>query len=244
MEDIKDKKIGELVAEDYKYADVFKKYGIDFCCGGGVTIEEICKRKSLDYNLVINDLKQVNADTDVADDFNHWKLDRLIDHIIDAHHAYVKENLPLLMAYSTKVAQVHGPSHPETIKINRLIENLVDELLPHMEKEEVVLFPYIKKLLKIENGNRLDATLGTVENPIKAMISEHEVAGDIMRQIAELSSEFTPPAGACNTYIVLYNKLRHFEEDLHRHIHLENNILFPKAIAIEKEKDADYQGRL
>ena len=233
MKKLKDKKVGNLVAEDYRYADVFRKYGIDFCCGGGVSVEDICRKKGLDYQQVVNELTRISTDFKPTQDYNNWELDRLIDHIVTVHHQYVRENLPLLGFYATKVAQVHGITHPETVEISRLIDDLQEELTPHLEKEEVVLFPFIKRLLAPENATQIEpAAFGTVENPIKCMISEHEAAGEIMSSIARLSSNFTPPESACNTYRVLYKKLKEFERDLHEHIHLENNILFPKVIAM------------
>lgn len=228
MENLKDKKVGLLVADNYRFADVFKKYGIDFCCGGGITVEEACRRKGLDHTSVVEELEAAIAEKREGADFNKWQLDYLIDHIVNIHHEYVRENIPLLIAYSDKVAAVHGDAHPETIEINRKVHDLYKELMPHMEKEEVVLFPFIKRLLA--NGADSGAPFGTIENPIKAMMADHDAAGDIMQSISELSADFTPPAGACTTYRVLYLKLLEFQNDLHQHIHLENNILFPKAV--------------
>ncbi|ELR70769.1 Nitric oxide-dependent regulator DnrN or NorA [Fulvivirga imtechensis AK7] len=238
MEHLKDKKVGRLVAEDYRYADVFKKYGIDFCCGGGVSIEEACRKKKLDCNNIIDELNRVIVNKDHDQDFDSWSPDRLADYIIEIHHAYVKEHLPLLVQYSYKVSRVHGGAHPETIEVNRQIHELASELLPHLQKEEVVLFPYIKKLVAAARGgvDLVPASFGSLENPVKMMMEEHDNAGEIMRSISELSSGYTPPASACTTYRVLYQKLRDFENDLHRHIHLENNILFPKVIEMEKQE--------
>lgn len=240
MEHLKDKKVGRLVAEDYRYADVFKKYGIDFCCGGGITIEEACRKKKLDYNNIIEELSRVIVDRDHEKDFDSWSPDRLIDFITEVHHSYVRNNLPLLVQYSQKVAAVHGGVHPETIEVNRQIHELANELFPHLQKEEVVLFPYIKKLVAAARGgvDLIPASFGSVGNPVRMMMEEHDNAGDIMRSIAELSSGYTPPASACTTYRVLYQKLQEFERDLHHHIHLENNILFPKAMEMEKHQGA------
>lgn len=232
MEDIKDKKVGSLVAEDYKYADIFKRHGIDFCCGGGISVEEACKKRGVNCDELVNDLLSVNSKSQNISGAKDWPLDKLIDHIINTHHTYIKENIPLLLEYSNKVAKVHGDHHPETIKINRQLYVLVDELLPHLTKEETVLFPYLIKL--VEKKAQPNPSFGTVQNPIRIMMEEHDAAGDIMRSISELSSEYTPPASACATYKVLYQKLLEFENDLHQHIHLENNILFPRALAVEQ----------
>jgi regulator of cell morphogenesis and NO signaling len=237
MENLKIKKVGSLVAEDYRFADVFKKYDIDFCCNGGVTIEEACKTNNVDQTELINDLKSINRKTYSGDYYQRWNLDTLIDHIISVHHTFVAENLPLLKAYATKVAEVHGSRHPETEVISRLIDDLSNELFPHMNKEENVLFPYIKDLLKQKEGDSGGFRVGfdSVKSPIAVMMSEHEAAGAIMKSISSLSSGFNAPDDACTTYKVLYQKLRDFEEDLHQHIHLENNILFPKAIKMEAD---------
>lgn len=232
MEDIKYKKVGSLVAEDYKYADIFKKYGIDFCCGGGVSVEEACMKKGVNCEQLVNDLLAVNGNSRDITGAKDWPLDKLINHIIDVHHTYVKENIPLILEYSNKVAKVHGDRHPETIGINRQIYALVDELMPHLTKEETVLFPYILKLLEV--NAQPNPSFGTVQNPIRVMMDEHDAAGEIMKSISELSSEYTPPADACATYRVLYQKLLEFENDLHQHIHLENNILFPRATETEQ----------
>ncbi|MBL6447725.1 iron-sulfur cluster repair di-iron protein [Fulvivirga sp. 29W222] len=230
MEDIKSKKVGSLVAEDYKYADIFKKHGIDFCCGGGKSIEEACKNRGVNYGQLVKDLLSVNENSHEINGANEWPLDQLINHIENVHHTYVMENVPLLLEYSNKVAKVHGDRHPETIEINRQLYALVDELLPHLNKEETILFPYILKLIK----TNVKAGLSAVQYPIEEMMDEHDTAGEIMKTISELSMGYTPPASACATYRVLYQKLREFENDLHRHIHLENNILFPKALSVEQ----------
>ncbi len=233
---IKEKTVGELVAEDYRKAEVFKKFGIDFCCGGGKTVKDVCEKKGVDYAVLEKELldaeKKAGSDTT---NFNEWKLDALADYIVEKHHTYVKENIPMLLEFSKKVARVHGNANPEVVKIADLFQEAADELTHHMMKEENVLFPYIKELAnKQKNGsNGLHPPFGTVQNPIRMMEMEHEQVGDLLKQIAELSGNYTPPAHACNTYRVEYFKLKEFEDDLHRHIHLENNILFPKAIELE-----------
>jgi len=233
------KTVGQLVAEDYRRAEVFKKYDIDFCCGGGQKLIEVCKEKNIDMDKLVNDLKAVESSvTDAKNmNFDEWELDFLIDYILNVHHRYVKENIPLLAEFTAKVAQVHGEAHPEVIEIARLFEAISAELEQHMMKEERVLFPYIKELVSVKNTPGQSLTpphFGTVENPIRMMIMEHDRAGEILKQMRELSHGFAPPESACNTYRVSYHKLEEFEADLHQHIHLENNILFPKAIEYEQ----------
>ncbi len=235
METINKKTVAEIVSDNYKSADVFKKYGIDFCCGGGVSVAEICKRKNLVYSEVEKELLAIDSQVPTSHDFNNWELDFLIDYIINTHHKYVSENIPLITQYAVKVARVHGQNHPENIEINTLFHEAANELIAHMQKEENILFPYIKSIVKAKNENMKmpSPPFGTVQNPIRMMEHEHENVGDVFKKIAELSNSFTPPDGACNTYRVLYAKLKEFETDLHQHIHLENNILFPKAIKME-----------
>lgn len=237
MESLLEKTVGEIVASNYRAADVFKKYGIDFCCGGGVGLSEICRRKSIKLADIENDLQSMTGQKDYSNDFDRWQLDFLIDYIINQHHAYVMENIPQIIQYADKVAKVHGENHPETIEINRLFYEAAMELDTHMQKEERILFPHIKQLVKAkkETASFPASHFGTVGNPIKMMEMEHETVGDIFKKIATLSDDYTPPLAACNTYRVLYAKLQEFETDLHKHVHLENNILFPKAIKLESQ---------
>lgn len=237
MENIEQKTVAECVTENYKAADVFKKRGIDFCCGGKVLVPEICEKKNVDFEEIKQELLNIDQVLDKQKDFNHWDLDLLADYIIGIHHKYVNENVPLILEYANKVAKVHGHYYTETVEINKLFIEIADELKFHMHKEEMILFPYIKNLAETKRNNQplFPPPFGTVANPINMMEMEHESAGDIGKKIAQLSNNYTPPAEACNTYQVLYAKLQEFENDLHEHIHLENNILFPKAIEIEKQ---------
>jgi regulator of cell morphogenesis and NO signaling len=184
--------------------------------------------------------KELNAlDTTISNqsqNFNEWKLDFLVDYIVNTHHEYVKKSIPILIEYTTKVARVHGNSHPEVIEIANKFMEAADELNDHLHKEEEILFPYIKQLVAAEL-NKQEAphkAFGTVKNPINMMEHEHEIVGDIFKTIRELSSNYNPPEDCCATYKVSFSKLKEFEADLHQHIHLENNILFPKSIELEK----------
>ncbi|MCG2431517.1 iron-sulfur cluster repair di-iron protein [Aequorivita xiaoshiensis] len=236
MTTLQDKTVADVVTENIKAAHVFKKYGIDFCCGGGVSIKKACEKAEIDPVLVETEILNLENIKDRALDFNSWKLDFLTDHIINVHHGYVEENSPLLLQYSQRVNHVHGHHYTELAEIESLVKQVVQELAAHMKKEELILFPFIKKLVKAEREGTVVPPIhfGTVENPIKMMEAEHEEAGEILRKIAKLSNNFTPPQGACNTYKAFYSKLEEFEQDLHQHVHLENNILFPKALKLEK----------
>jgi len=233
---MRDSKIGELVAEDFRKAEIFKQFGLDFCCGGGVSIKEACKKNDVDESVLIDTLMALDEKISTPeDDHINWSADVLVEHIIQKHHTYVERNIPLIREFAHKVARVHGGANPEVVTITSKFDELSEELLLHMKKEEMILFPYIK-LMTEENELHRQPPFGTVANPIRMMQHEHDDAGDTMREIRALSSDFTPPGHACNTYKVLYAKLEEFETDLHQHIHLENNILFPKAIKLEAEQ--------
>ncbi len=239
-EELLSKTVAAVVTEDYRAADVFKKYGIDFCCGGKVSIKETCRKKNIDPAVLIDELSVIGNAVDPEHDFAAWEADRLTHYIVDKHHRYVSSNLDLIRQYADKVALVHGVHHPEVKEIAVLFAKVADELATHMRKEEVVLFPYIEQLCEIKRKNLYaeNPPFGTIENPIRNMEQEHDLAGDIMHRISELSDQYNPPSDACNTYRVLYAKLKEFEDDLHMHVHLENNILFPKALDLERERTA------
>jgi regulator of cell morphogenesis and NO signaling len=230
--------IGELVAKDYRTASVFKKYGIDFCCQGNRTIDEACEKKNIDSKSVVYDLEAViHAQGENITDYKSWPLDLLADYIEKKHHRYVVEKTAEILPYLDKICRVHGVHHPELLEINEHFNKTAGELAMHMKKEELILFPFVRKLAqaKQEGSNVIAPPFGTVQNPIEAMMQEHTNEGDRFRKIEELSNNFTPPQEACNTYKVTFALLKEFEQDLHLHIHLENNILFPQAIELEKE---------
>lgn len=230
--------IGEVVAQDYRTASVFKKYGIDFCCQGNRNLLEACTRKSIDPELVIQDLEAVVSEhADNSTDYKSWPLDLLADYIEKKHHRYVETKILEIKPYLDKICRVHGEHHPELFDIREQFYASAGELAAHMKKEEFILFPFVRKMVKARHdGSKVTSPqFGTVQNPVEMMMEEHSTEGDRFSKIDELSSHYTPPADACNTYRVTYALLKEFEQDLHMHIHLENNILFPKAIALEKE---------
>jgi regulator of cell morphogenesis and NO signaling len=231
------KQIGQFVADDYRTASVFSKYGIDFCCKGHRTIEEVCTKNNIDSNDLLNDLEKIlSSNTDQSIDYRSWPLDLLAEYVEKKHHRYVEEKTPVIRQFLDKLCRVHGERHPELFKINELFTASTGELAAHMKKEELILFPFIKKMVKaqIDKGAILAPQFGTVENPIAMMMEEHENEGVRFRQISELTDNYNPPADACNTYKVTFAMLDEFEKDLHLHIHLENNILFPEAVKLEK----------
>ncbi|MTI33479.1 iron-sulfur cluster repair di-iron protein [Cytophagales bacterium RKSG123] len=233
----KKRTIAELVTEDYRKAEVFEDFGIDFCCGGKKSLEEVCEKKNINEDKLMEALRRMEKSSQKGLPYNEMELDILVDHIINVHHAYVGKNIPMIYNYATKVSKVHGEANPENIKIAELFMTVASELNHHMMKEEGMLFPYIKYLQKAEKKRTTveQGQFGSIKNPINIMEHEHESAGKIFEEIKQLSNQYTPPAHACNTYRVLYAKLQEFEKDLHHHIHLENNILFPKALALEKK---------
>nr|WP_121271179.1 iron-sulfur cluster repair di-iron protein [Pedobacter schmidteae] len=230
--------IGEMVTKDYRKAQVFKSFGIDFCCGGKKTVAEVCEKKGIDL-AAVEEALVLPSDEAYSSENDHqkWDIGFLADYIVNTHHRYVKDNTTFITELANKVARVHGAEHPETIKIAALFSEVACELMLHLRKEEQILFPFIKELADIENNGGIlkESPFGKVSNPIQLMESEHEHAGAALQEIRDLTQNFTLPADACNSYMILYKKLDEYENDLHRHVHLENNILFPKAIALEQE---------
>lgn len=229
--------IGNMVAEDFRTAAIFKRHGIDFCCKGGRTIEDACSHKKLAPEKIYKELDALPKNESFSIDFKSWPLDLLTDYIEKTHHRYVEEKTPVLQAFLDKLCKVHGGRHPELFEINSLFNESAYDLAAHMKKEELILFPFVKNMVKAKiSGSPLPKPhFETVENPVHMMEHEHTVEGDRFRRIAEITNEYLPPADACNTYKVAFAMLQDFENDLHQHIHLENNILFPKAIRLEKE---------
>src|SRR5680860_70421 len=236
MNTLMNKKVGEIVAEDYRTAQIFKNHKIDFCCKGNRSIQEVAEKNKLDVDVLMREIDEVQRQNhDDHTDFKSWQLDLLADYIEKKHHRYVEERIPVLKQYLNKLCKVHGERHPELLEITEHFNNSADELTMHMQKEESVLFPWVRKMVKAEQQQEpLEAPhFGTVQNPISMMMLEHDNEGERFRQIAELSDNYNPPVDACNTYLVTFRLLEEFEDNLHRHIHLENNILFPKAEVLE-----------
>ena len=231
------KQIGTYVAQDYRTAAIFKKYKIDFCCNGNRTIQETCNKKGIDSLTLIEELEAIlQSDNEQNIDYTSWPIDLLVDYIEKKHHRYVEERLPVLRQFLDKLCRVHGKSHPELLKINALFVASAGELASHMKKEELILFPFIKTMVKarLNNTTPVSPQFKSVENPIAMMRQEHDNEGERFRQIAKLTNDYVPPSGACNTFKATYALLEEFEKDLHLHIHLENNILFPKAFKLEQ----------
>ena len=237
MRNIEEKTVAEIVTENIKTADVFKKNGIDFCCGGNISLAQACEEKKADINVVQAELDEIdNRQAPPKEDFGSYTLDMLIDHIVGVHHIYIKKNNPIIREFVNRVKLVHGINKPNVTEISDRFDVLSKELETHMQKEENILFPYIKELINAKKeGRAIQASFGAVQNPIKMMLAEHDSAGNELEEIQKLTEDYTPPKGACATHKVAYGHLKEYANDLMHHIHLENNILFPKAIALEKE---------
>lgn len=237
MNALENQTIGEIVSEDYRTAGVFKKFGLDFCCGGGRTVSEACAKKGVDLKQLSQELTELDQSPSPDHNYKDWSPGFLIDYIINNHHQYVRAKLPEISAYAQKVAKVHGKGRPALVKVRDVFLELQPVLLDHLEKEEQILFPYIKQMVAaVQEGSIPEKPeFNTVENPVSMMEVEHDEAGAAMAKIQELTDNFTLPQEACATYRVLFQNLEAFQDDLHKHVHLENNILFPKALKLEKQ---------
>lgn len=230
--------VGEYVANDFRTAALFSKYGIDFCCKGNRTLEEVCAKKDINPDELEKEIQSVlESKNDQAIDFKSWSPTLLVDYIVEKHHLYVEEKTPVIIQFLEKLCKVHGERHPELFEITSIFKSSAGDLAQHMKKEELILFPFIQKMVKAQKENiSIDQPhFGTVENPINMMKDEHVTEGDRFATISRLSDGYTPPEDACSTFRVTYQMLKEFEQDLHKHIHLENNILFPKAIHMQAQ---------
>ncbi|MCR9013830.1 iron-sulfur cluster repair di-iron protein [Aquiflexum gelatinilyticum] len=230
MENLSKRKVGGIVAENFRAAIVFTEYGIDFCCKGGITLEKACEVNDVSMENILKDLENAVFQPEEIH-FADLGLTDLINHITLTHHSYVENSIPPLKAYLQKLVLVHGGKHPELAEIKDHFFLAADALTIHMKKEELILFPYIKAMEEaISSHFHLSKPhFGVIENPIHMMEDEHETEGERFRLISELTGGYRTPADGCQTYKVAFAMLQEFEEDLHKHIHLENNILFPKA---------------
>ncbi len=229
--------VRDIALEQPASIRVFEKFGIDYCCGGRKPLGEACEEHSIEPDTVLKAIEEAAAGA--GEHGRNWaaeSLETICSHIVATHHAYVRAELPRLEMLAQKVVSRHGKTRPELGQIQQLIQSLGPDLLQHLAKEEMVLFLYITNLERnlAACGPRPLGCFGAVRNPIRMMIAEHEAAGEAMAQIRLLSDEFTPPEWACPTYRGFYQALAEFEKDLHQHVHLENNILFPRAVELDE----------
>jgi regulator of cell morphogenesis and NO signaling len=217
---------------------VFKKYGVEICCGGKKSLRQACRENNLDIAEIEKELiKATTESRNVNFDFNRWEIDFLADYIYNEHHRYWYDEEPVISELVQKVVSHHGATHPELNRVADLYSTLKDELTGHFLKEEQILFPHIKELVKAKLMHTSPISIGiqNIDEPLQMMEAEHEAAGGMLAALRKVTRDYTLPVEACNSYGLLYHKLKSLEEDLHQHIHLENNILFPKAALLHKE---------
>jgi regulator of cell morphogenesis and NO signaling len=229
--------LSEIVKNNFKAAAVFEKYNLDFCCKGNKILSTACVEKGVNESEILSELEKIKAYQNSSINYEEWSLDFLIDYIVNTHHSYVRKMIPVLSEHANKVASVHGQNHPELKEIARIYSVVYKDLKQHMMKEEEVLFPHIKYLVKSKAGGTKSESpyFGTVKNPIRMMELEHQSVGDELFEIRKLSNNYSVPEDACNTFSVTFQELKEFEEDLHKHVHLENSILFPKSVILEED---------
>jgi regulator of cell morphogenesis and NO signaling len=229
--------VRDIALEQPAAIRVFERFGIDYCCGGRKPLAQACEERSIETKAVLAAIEEVAGNgRKPARDWSQASLQSICSYIVETHHAYVRAELPRLAMLAQKVVSRHRETHPELEQVQELIGFLEEELLQHLGKEEMVLFPYITKLERNMTacGPRPLGCFGGVRNPIRVMIAEHEAAGDALARMRTLSNGFAPPEGACPTFRGFYQSLAEFENDLHHHVHLENNILFPRAIDLDE----------
>lgn len=225
--------VGRIVAEAPQLSRVFEELQIDYCCGGKRPLEDVCRERQIDVGQLVARLRQAEAAASVVPG-ETWlaaPLWELCEHIERTHHDYLRRELPRLDSIIAKVVDAHGANHPELAEVQAAFAELRAELEPHMMKEEGILFPSIRYLEA--NGKPMRFPFGSLTNPIRVMVGEHDHAGDALAQIRQLTSDYVPPTGACNTYRVMLEGLLTLERDMHQHVHKENNILFPRAVELE-----------
>jgi regulator of cell morphogenesis and NO signaling len=232
MENITRRSIASLVLENHLVVPVLEKYSIDFCCRGKMNLEDACTEKGIDLSKVLKDMETIGSEGPGRQmPFSEMTETQLVNHIVTTHHYYVKNAMPMIAAHLEKVATKHGDSFPEMVRVKELFAVIHQDMDLHMKKEEAILFPRILEM-EISGGAEKDFPVGYLSGPIAMMEHEHENAGDVMFEIRSLTHNYAVPPGACTTFRVCLSELKEFEDDLHQHVHLENNILFPKALQL------------
>jgi len=221
--------VGEIVANDFRTSAVFKKAGIDFCCGGKQSFSDACNEKGINSKELENEIANITSEPiNEFMNFKNWDPVFLSEYIKNTHHKFVLKNLPDLVFYTQKIANVHGDHHPELVEVANLFAKINEELTQHLRNEEEMLFPAIKET--VATGSTLAKK--TIVSEITRMLGEHDFAGGAMDHINVITKGYRVPEDGCNTYKVAFKLLEQFEDDLHTHVHLENNILFPKALKL------------
>lgn len=232
--------VSDIVKHDYRTADVFQKYDIDFCCGAKWPLEIACTSRGLDTGVVLDELQKLirQEPSSAAIEFDEWEIDFLTDYILNVHHRYLRKALPSVKNHITHFLEDHKEQFPELTELDTIIKRMMKEIPPHMLQEEEIIFPYIKQIYHAYRNRESYANLmiRTLRKPVEEMmLKEHEITGKRLDRMRELTHDYTPPENACIKHRVMFSKLKELDFDLVQHIHLENNILFPKALAFEKE---------
>ncbi len=237
IESLAGQTLGDLVHADGRAAIVFEKFGLDFCCGGRRSLAEAARTKSVPVGDVIAALAVLGEPAAIDLEPPEWRdLDVLVRHLVDHHHAYIRNTSPTIIAWLDRLVERHGDRHPELADVRSTFVAMTEEMSTHMMKEEHIVFPAIGELAAAKRlgGRRPISPFGTIANPIRMMEADHEEAGDLLARLRTLTDGFAPPDGACTTYRSCYAELARYEQDLHRHVHLENNVLFPRAIELDQ----------
>ncbi len=233
MNELLNKSLAQIVTGNHKTASVFEKYHLDFCCKGKRTLQQACAETNLDSGTLLAELDAANNTKPEAHQAGNMTLQELAAYITETHHSYVKKEMPLIFGYLQKVTAKHGERHPELFKIFELFAAVKEEMELHMQKEEKILFPRITEIERLSRENAaIPVSTTFLSGPVSMMEQEHDHAGNMLAEIRELSRNYTPPADACTTYKLSFAALQAFELDLHQHVHMENNILFPKALQL------------
>lgn len=230
-----DKTIGAIVAEDYRTSKVFERYGIDFCCGGKVGLNTTCKEKGIDLATITREIEKVkNQEVERDQNYGSWELPFLIDFIVNVHHAYLKENTEQIKAHTKKIAEVHGKRHAELLEITSLFDKIAADMSLHLKEEEEVFFPALKRADNAKKSNSAISAedVKLISQELENLVADHEEIGEAVHKINHLSNGYKLPDDACNTFTLTYKELKEFEDDLHKHVHLENNILFLEAVKL------------
>lgn len=235
MYNLLDRPLSQIVLENFQTAQILENHGLDFCCKGKRTLRAACTEKGITAETVVAQLKNILTENNGFSNFQDLSLSTLANYIVETHHAYVRRNMPLISGYLFKIATKHGDKFPYMKRVFVLFTQVRTELESHLSKEEEVVFPAIKKL----EQQRAESAVTYMHEPIRVMEDEHEVAGTLLQKIRELTNNYEMPDGSCTTFRLAINALKDFESNLHQHVHLENNILFPKAISLfENSKTA------
>ncbi len=232
MNTILEKTLATIVTENHQAASVFEKYNLDFCCKGKRSLHEACTEKNVSAEDITKEIEAIiSAPNNKHLPFTEMTEEQLVTYILIHHHFYVKQSMPTIISHLEKVAYKHGERYNYMITVFQLFQEIQQEMIMHMHKEEMILFPRIKEISSAKMNGQPLPNADFITGPIQVMEMEHDHAGEIMQQIKQLTTNYTPPEGACTTFKVVLNELQAFEEDLHQHVHLENNILFPKAMS-------------